>query len=371
MPNRTPPFEMPHTLSLYFDLLRFLAATSVLTGHISSSPFTEGIEWYGLNRFGDTAVMVFFILSGYVISHVTSDREKTARTYIYARVSRLYSVGLIALALTFALDSIGMWLDPSFYAIKKILWKAPSLSGYLSSLLFINEYQIFQFNGIAPGTNGPYWSLSFEATYYMAAGFVLFSRLTTQLIIIPILLYCAGKTIAALFPIWILGFMLHRLNITIDVSRQRALLMVIISAAALIASPWIIRRMPSGNFGHFFPWGRAPFDRNLVGDYMVALIFGLHLIFARAYALNRPNIFKRDKLIRWLGSLTFPLYLLHYPLICFLSVISTWEKGSISNAAFLFVGALSTAIALAPLGEWLKIKFRRHLPPARPKNPAT
>jgi peptidoglycan/LPS O-acetylase OafA/YrhL len=201
---------MNPSLSLYLDLLRFLAAFAVLVGHVSSMPFTDQLKWWHLNSYGDAAVIIFFVLSGYVIAYVTHTREKTAREYFSARIARLYSVVGICLALTFALDLVGMHFRPDFYAIQKVLWKPPSLSGYLSSAFFVNEYQAFNFDGISPGSNAPYWSLSFEATYYAIAGIVLFSPLKYSIPATFLILCMAGKTISALFPLWLLGYFLYR-----------------------------------------------------------------------------------------------------------------------------------------------------------------
>ena len=51
-----------------------------------------------------TAVIVFFVLSGFVISWA-AERDGTAREYILNRASRIYSVALPALALTWLTDN--------------------------------------------------------------------------------------------------------------------------------------------------------------------------------------------------------------------------------------------------------------------------
>jgi len=64
---------------------------------------TGGLLWR-LNRAGAPAVSVFFVLSGYVIAHVLSTREKTPLEFTASRFARLYSVLLPALAITAVCD---------------------------------------------------------------------------------------------------------------------------------------------------------------------------------------------------------------------------------------------------------------------------
>jgi peptidoglycan/LPS O-acetylase OafA/YrhL len=352
---------MTKSLSLYLDVVRFIAAVAVLFAHLALRPFTNGFTWLGTNLYGEIAVAIFFVLSGYVISHVSSQRERDAHQYVAARIGRLYSVVLIALALTVVLDSIGMVLNESFYSDQRVLWKPPSVTGYLASLLFVNEFQVFRFGGISPGTNGVYWSLSFEATYYAAAGLILFARPLFGVTFAIVLMLVAGRTITALFPLWLLGFFLYRLNTLPRLSAVPSISLVIISATAVLLSPWLIGNLPSGNFGYYFPWGRGAFNRNLVGDYIAAILFGLHLLAVKIYLFQRSLTISRDSFIRWLGGLTFPMYLLHYPVITFLSAISPWSNDTKSHLAFLTLGVIFTVIALTPLCDWLKVRIRTHI----------
>src|SRR5579871_4979281 len=52
--------------SLYLDLVRALAAFTVFMGHASGQFFTAGLLWQ-TGLYDQTAVMVFFVLSGFVI----------------------------------------------------------------------------------------------------------------------------------------------------------------------------------------------------------------------------------------------------------------------------------------------------------------
>jgi peptidoglycan/LPS O-acetylase OafA/YrhL len=64
---------------------------------------------------GLDAVMVFFVLSGFVIAY-TSERESTATIFVASRIARLWSVLLPALLITAVADAIGVWFNPNLYS---------------------------------------------------------------------------------------------------------------------------------------------------------------------------------------------------------------------------------------------------------------
>lgn len=350
---------MPVILSLYLDLVRFLAAAGVLFEHISSKPITSGVFWWRLGNYGAVGVIIFFVLSGYVIAYVLSTRENSIGPYFSNRISRLYSVALPALILTFTLDSVGIFINPDFYQMKAVLWRPESWSGYISSMFFLNEYQIFDFGGISPGTNGPYWSLSFEATYYLVAGVAIFLPLVRSLPVVAIILVIAGKTIAALLPVWMLGYFLYKSASKLKLKAFTATAGFFLSAFLLVLHPSIVDQLPSDNFGFYFPWGRAAYNRNLVADYVVAILFGVHVLSAQniAQRFGERN-YSCAAAIRWIGGLTFPLYCIHYPVLCFLRAVSPWGMDTWENAFFLLILMSLSVVLVGSYCDNLKMKFR-------------
>ena len=146
--------------SLYLDLVRFAAALTVLLSHYGTRHFTGGM-FYQMQPYGAEAVDVFFVLSGFVIAHVTDSRETDPRRYIVNRMARVYSVAVPALLLTMALDTAGSALRPDMYpAETPPHYHADDLFGrYLMSVLFVNQLWTLD---IRPGTDWPYWSLGYK-----------------------------------------------------------------------------------------------------------------------------------------------------------------------------------------------------------------
>jgi peptidoglycan/LPS O-acetylase OafA/YrhL len=105
---------MTRALSLYLDALRFGAAFTVFLSHYAVARISGGLFW-PMADYGRTAVLVFFILSGFVIAWVTEIREQSLEDYGLSRAARLYSVIIPAFILTAALDYLGAAVDPRLY----------------------------------------------------------------------------------------------------------------------------------------------------------------------------------------------------------------------------------------------------------------
>src|SRR5678810_815746 len=118
--------------SLFLDAARFVAACAVVLHHAFSSGYLEP----PIHVNGRTAVMVFFVISGFVIAYVSDTVERDYRSYVIARVSRIYSVAIPALLLTLLADSIGMRIDDSWYVAAA---HEHILARLLISLIFMNE----------------------------------------------------------------------------------------------------------------------------------------------------------------------------------------------------------------------------------------
>lgn len=126
---------MEPLFSLYLDVVRLAAALLVFQSHTNFRLLTASIP--RLSAYGHSAVVVFFVLSGYVIAYVVDTRERDARRYAISRGARIYSVVVPALALALVLDSIGRYINPSTY-----IGQAPHDSWFarvMATLTFSNE----------------------------------------------------------------------------------------------------------------------------------------------------------------------------------------------------------------------------------------
>src|SRR5271157_507292 len=192
---------MTRAFSLYLDALRFGAAFTVFVSHWAAARYSGGELWRVM-PYGRTAVLVFFVLSGFVIAWVSSTRERTFGEYALSRAARLYSVILPAFVVTAALDGIGVAIDPGLYEAEIRLSLAQSFLGYALSAVFLGESWRLT---MLPGSDIPFWSLNYEVWYYVlfaAATFLQGRRRTVALIGAALL---AGPKVLLLFPIWLAG----------------------------------------------------------------------------------------------------------------------------------------------------------------------
>ena len=196
-------------LSVYLDLLRWIAAIMVVAGHLLTHPYWVGVPVPGID-FHNDAVIIFFVISEFVIAYVTQTRERQFGHYFCARLARLWSVAVPAIMLTILCDAIGLALRPQAY------WFAPP--DFLSvavnavfSALFANQFYLLD-TPFQPGSNLPYWSMSYEFAYYLLFGVVFLTRSVRRWFWAALIVYLIGYRIVLLLPIWLAGVLVWRLR---------------------------------------------------------------------------------------------------------------------------------------------------------------
>lgn len=311
---------MNKTVSIYLDLLRFLSAVLVVLFHANYDRFYAGrVPFAGA---GLDAVMVFFVLSGFVIAHTARHKDRDLGTFALNRLSRLYSVALPALVLTVLLDQVGRQIDPVLYDGP---WYADSdpVLRFLAALFFLNE---IWFESIRPFSNGPYWSLAFEAWYYVLFAVAFYLRGLKRVLGLAAVALFIGPKILLLLPVWLLGCLLERLQNRVRLPETAALYLFYGSLMVLVLHG-------SLNGFVFFDtlalkllgpeaFAALGFCRHFLNGYFVgALVFANLLALTACPRILAAPMAKIEKPARLLASFTFSLYLLHYPLLQFFAAL--------------------------------------------------
>ena len=155
--------------------LRFIAATWVVLfhGQVVALSFM-GTAFRAADpvlRNGALGVDVFFVLSGFILSHTYIDRLGPSlqlasyRKYLWARVSRIWPAFFLVLNLT------GIWLFLGSRHHTVLAWslqvRSPdfSFTGWLTQLLLINQWQRPYTEGSC--WFGPGWTISAEMAAYV------------------------------------------------------------------------------------------------------------------------------------------------------------------------------------------------------------
>ena len=341
---------MTNALSLYLDALRFCAALTVMLSHYVAGRYSGALLWR-LMPYGRTAVLVFFVLSGFVIAWVTETRERTLEEYSLSRLARLYSVILPAFVLTAVLDNFGSAIDPRLYGPALALSPAQSLLGYALSAVFLGDSWGL---AVLPGFNVPYWSLNYEAWYYVLFGAATFLRGRRRMAALAVAALLAGPKILLLFPVWLMGLAAWRWRRVLP-ARHGARL-------ALAASAAFVGLEALGGQSLFAqpaetPW--LPFGYSAY-DYIIGALVALSIVGLANARLPMPAV-AVEHLIRWLAGTTFGVYLLHYPLLNFFGTAVTGSPGEAAHALSVFALTLGTSIGLARVFERRKRALKRSL----------
>lgn len=308
---------MDKPFSLYLDLARFTAASLVVLSHFVQ----QGIIGHSgasatnpLLHSGREAVIVFFVLSGFVIAHTTTASHTSARDYVVARCARIYSVAAPVLLLTFLLAYLctrfaGLELANGYQLAK------PQL--YLPlHLLFMGElWHVVE----TPPWLLQYWSLGYEVWYYVLFGLAFYLRGVRRAVALALVLLVMGPKLWLLLPVWLAGVALLRWGRDWPGGPHRpwqaragmagtlvALGLYKISGADLFLRDLGIGLWPLPSF----KLGSA--DRYLA-DYAVAILVVLHFQCARHAGLVQLAAIAVP--VRALAAYTFTLYLVHGPVM--------------------------------------------------------
>ena len=345
-----PGLALSRETSLYLDAVRFLAALIVFLGHFATQSISGGMFWQ-LAPFRHDAVVVFFVLSGFVIAHAIANGERTATDYIVNRAARIYSVALPAIAITLILDAVGRWIDPNYFGwsyAPGALWQQ-----IVTSLTFTN--QLWNWS-LFPGSDGPYWSLGFEVPYYAIFGVALFARGAWRLVLPLLMLAVAGPTIALLFPLWLVGVAIYRCRhwrlpewAGWILFLGSILAWADIEAFALGTNNWILHFDIPGVWRDRIP-----------ADYVTGIAFALNLIAFPAIAHRLSGALRvAARPIRFLAGRTFSLYLLHYPVMKFMVTIMPGGPEFTTTRMATLAVTLVVVMVAAEMFERRKTGWRR------------
>jgi peptidoglycan/LPS O-acetylase OafA/YrhL len=338
--------------SAFLDFVRFGAAIVVFLSHFGTQAISHSV-FYVFDYFAHSAVIVFFVLSGYVIAYVTEERERDGLAYAVSRFCRIYSVVVPAVVLTVVLDIVGRSIDPDLYSAYSYFGTRFGLIQALSSLLFLNETWPTPINLFS---NTAYWSLNYEVWYYVFFGILMLWHSRWKWPLLLLLSPFVAARIYLLAPVWLLGVWVRRQERTVTVAKPWCALILGACFAAVLAGDWLTHRTAL--------IAQLPSAENLIGvalplwDYMTGLLVAL--AFLAAAGLTRRWVPSRPLLltIRWLAGMTFSIYLFHRPLLLFLSAVLPGEVTSNARRlAILGISAL-TLVALSYVTERQKDRLK-------------
>lgn len=358
---------MNQRFSVYLDLLRFLAAMLVFASHFAYPRFTDG-AYIAVRDFnlGSDAVVFFFILSGLVIAYTTDVKDKTLKQYSFNRFTRLYSVIVPALLLTVICDEIGRSINPENY---EGFWYvvAPVWEQMTRGLTLSTEWA---HQGFRVGSNGPYWSLSYEAAYYILFGVFFYMAGVKRALLCALLIAFFGLPALLLFPAWLLGvWAYHQIkNNTLPGSYAWLCTLappIIYCVFQWIGIPGTLLIITKLALGQEFVDTVLRFSDEFIWNLIIAQLVAFHLI-GIASLLQREDKKTSEgtaKIIRWCAGATFTIYIIHYPVLQLTDTLLPEEMVPVLRHLALFYITLITCFLFAEISERRLGWLRRMLTP--------
>ncbi len=353
-------------LSLYLDFFR---VTVVLIVVISHAFLTQmGGDWFKYSLWLE-ALEATFVLSGFAIAYVVATRERNVATFGAARLARLWSVLLPALALTPLIDAAGFRLSPAPYENWGLY------VGFDNPLLRVFLNAIFQsqtwFLAVTPFSNIPAWTMGFVAWYYAIFAAFAFSPRRWRIWTVGAVALMAGPKILALMPGWILGAWIYKNHAAIKLSRAWGLACflggpaLILVLKAMHLSPWLFF-LELRVFGVDFVTNYLTLSQDFLWQNLVGVLIGVHFVGAIALGESLGRLLgPTTRVIRNAAALTLAVYLLHFPLELFIAAALHDHPDGPLKTALIIIGALAVSAAigaaLRPLYPWLRLALLRAL----------
>ncbi len=333
-------------LSIYLDAVRFSAALWVLLAHFQVWNFAPDAvaRWFPYS--GRDAVVLFFVLSGFVIAHSAS--AKTARAYTIDRLARIYSVAIPVVLLSTGTTVLAVRLDyvdgSSIYQLEKLWFYLPLYFSFLGDAWHLKEI---------PYGNIPYWSLNFEFWYYALFGVAIYLRGTQRYLALAAILLVVGYKLWVMWPLWLAGVWLYTNRDRWTIGQRLARGLMAATAAAYLALEvtgidaliWSAgREFVSTTTGLHLDQAQY-----FLSDYTVAALAVVHLYGARHANLAFPEWLVPA--IRWMAGFTFTLYLSHGPLLTFWSIFTGPPQNTVGQALALLLGLLVAVVLIGLVTE--------------------
>ena len=354
--------------SFAINLIRFIAAELVVIGHgLWDFKFAGTyFKWFPLQDF---AVLIFFILSGFLISFSVilkmKDKSYSFKEYFIDRFSRIYSALIPCLLIIAILDIVYIYFinncETDFYTlnVKTFIGNVFMLQDY-PLLLHLKYYLMASKNSIlyisSFGSGRPLWSLAVEWWMYMSFGWLFLKNSSknkffyyTVLIIlsvVPVYNLFSGSKTEGLAVVWLMGCMIT-LMLSYDMYKLKNINSAFLSA--LFAGLAFITAV------HFIS------GYNILTAILFTLSFYFLIIHTNESSYKIPIPFQ--KIVKFGAGYSFTLYLLHYSVLQYLLVyphqysVTTrfWLYFFIANVIALLV-ALVTEMRYKQFSNYLKNK---------------
>jgi peptidoglycan/LPS O-acetylase OafA/YrhL len=321
------------------DLLRGLAAIIVIFWHFSGvfkqQPGFQVFRPFYTN--GQTAVDVFFVISGFILQHVYADKFRSKNdllNFIVRRLARLYPLHLITL-LVVAVLFLGFYFKTGVYGY---VFLYNDFRHFLMNVFFV-QYVGFQ-DGFS--FNAPSWSLSSEfwiniifagLALVLGRELAVLTGLAIAVVCAIVLIFVHGQWLSLtsihgwLEPIllraaagFFAGVVTYEIWMRVKVPQATANLILAISGCAILALMCIPRT----------------FGAIVYVEATIAIIAAPLMIFSASSSVFAEKV-GGSYLGRWIGVTSFSVYMWHFPVAAAMALVGM-DALPVGILLCLFVG---------------------------------
>jgi peptidoglycan/LPS O-acetylase OafA/YrhL len=307
------------------DILRGLLASWVVLHHIvlSSGFDQDAYPWRLLAHHGQEPVLVFFMLSGFAITRSLHTRPQRWSSFLIARLWRIYPVYLVALAI-----GAGAWWYADYRGGTLLVdldrlhiapWPPAEVSDrWLHVMLYL-----FQLHGVVPSAwlphvdtslVAPAWSLSTEFQFYAIAPLLCMLLLHKRAENGPVIALLL--VIAVIWPNFVDDPSISPANILRYID-----LFVLGMIAAITQQSGLLGRLGYTLLAMVVAAASLHAGRTIVATAVVVwLLFWWPSTTAWVERLVDTSV---GRLCLFVGALSFPLYIIHYPVAWLLLIALT------------------------------------------------
>jgi len=323
---------------LSLELLRIFAVVAVLVFH--ANPYWLPNGYLGVD--------IFFVISGYLMMSISLNQRKqfSILEFLWRRWARLFPLLLLTVAVAFIFV---LFTAPPFY-FDDYLETAKAAPFFLSNIAFWKGSGYFNLEQkLDPLLHT--WSLSIEFQFYVIFAFVfaVFVRFSAKIQILFVLAVICFSTylyitmigdhpsaVFYLLPTRAWEFAVGCI-VALLIFHQRGM-----AEAIRSTNPNKVRIITTSCYFVYFFTVAIALKNSLPGvhiNIMVVTATAILILFTRHALIEEERVWHR--FASFLGALTYPLYLTHYPVFLF------FKESSLSNEALGYFAMFSFAILTA------------------------
>ncbi len=332
--------KLSNSSSASLDFLRATSAQAVVIGHgISFCGVAVSLHQPNFPWMQNIAVVIFFILSGFLITYSLSQKNFEVYRfshYVADRFSRIYVAFIPALLFVVALDSISVAMNREMYAYHAAL----NLKTFFGNILMLQDFP--KLNIVTSfGSGRPFWTLAIEWWIYLFVGAIYFWMFTKKptkyqfvilmfLSIVPLYNLLGGRG-NGLTLYWIFGALVQYVwsNHWLSTVRLRYLIILFIltsiSAAYVVLSTLV--------------------EYSPVFAFMLGLSLLLLIEITSRVELGR--LFQASGY--FLAAYSYTLYLIHYSIFDFLKISIGGGYGT------FFIGFVASNLLACLIGRYVEL----------------